>query len=51
MNHRSIAAPLLDPHGGLIGGLNASVPMRKEGSVDAVARVLLETARATRNLI
>jgi IclR family pca regulon transcriptional regulator len=54
LNYRGVAVPLIDRRGELLGALNVSMPMGHESSEDAVARVLpvlLETARAMRNLI
>jgi IclR family pca regulon transcriptional regulator len=51
---RGIAVPLMDHRGDLVGALNVTMPMGHESSDDAVRRVLpvlLETARAMRNLI
>jgi IclR family pca regulon transcriptional regulator len=51
---RGIAVPLQDHRGDLVGALNVTMPMGQESSDDAVRRVLpvlLETARAMRNLI
>ena len=51
---RGIAVPLQDHRGDLVGALNVTMPMGQESSDDAVKRVLpvlLETARAMRNLI
>ena len=46
--------PLSDRRGDLVGALNVTMPMGHESSADAVTQVLpvlLETARAMRNLI
>lgn len=54
LNHRGIAVPLRDRHGGMAGALSVTMPMGHEASEDAVARVLSvlsETAQAMRNLI
>ncbi len=52
--YRGIAVPLIDRRGELVGALNVTMPMGHETREDAVARVLpvlMETARAMRNLI
>lgn len=49
-----MAVPLIDRKGDLVGTLNVTMPMGHESTEDAVARVLpvlMETARALRNLI
>lgn len=54
LTYRGVAVPLIDRRGDLVGALNVTMPMGHESSEDAVARVLpvlLETARAMRNLI
>jgi IclR family transcriptional regulator, pca regulon regulatory protein len=54
LGFRGLAVPLQDRYGKLLGGLNVSMPMGQESSEDAVKRVLpvlLETARAMRNLL
>ena len=54
LDMRGIAVPLQDLRGDLVGALNVTMPMGQESSDDAVRRVLpvlLETARAMRNLI
>ena len=54
LNYRGIAVPLRDRHGDVIGALSVTMPMGRESSEDAVARVLSvlsETAQAMRNLI
>ncbi len=54
LDMRGIAVPLQDHRGDLVGALNVTMPMGQESSDDAVRRVLpvlLETARAMRNLI
>jgi IclR family pca regulon transcriptional regulator len=54
LTYRGVAVPLIDRRGELLGALNVSMPMGHESSEGAVARVLpvlLETARAMRNLI
>lgn len=54
LNSRGIAVPLRDRHGELVGALNITMPMGRESSDGAVARVLpvlRETAEAMRNLI
>ncbi len=52
--YRGVAVPLIDRRGELVGGLNVTMPMLHETTDEAAARVLpvlLETARAMRNLI
>jgi IclR family pca regulon transcriptional regulator len=52
--YRGVAVPLIDRRGDLVGGLNVTMPMGPETSEEAAARVLpvlLETARAMRDLI
>lgn len=54
LNYRGIAVPLRNRHGEVIGALSVTMPMGRESSEDAVARVLSvlsETAQAMRNLI
>jgi IclR family pca regulon transcriptional regulator len=54
IGYRGVAVPLMDHRGDLVGALNVTMPMGHESSEDAVSRVLpvlLETARAMRNLI
>lgn len=54
LTYRGVAVPLIDRRGDLVGALNVTMPMGHESSEDAAARVLpvlLETARAMRNLI
>ena len=54
LTYRGVAVPLIDRHGDLVGALNVTMPMGHESTEDAVSRVLpvlLETARALRNLI
>lgn len=54
LNYRGIAVPLRNRHGEVIGALSITMPMGRESSDDAVARVLpvlSETAQAMRNLI
>lgn len=49
-----VAVPLIDRRGDLVGAPNVTMPMGHESTEDAVQRVLpvlLETARALRNLI
>lgn len=54
LNYRGIAVPLRNRHGEVLGALSVTMPMGRESSEDAVARVLSvlsETAQAMRNLI
>jgi IclR family pca regulon transcriptional regulator len=54
LTYRGVAVPLIDRRGDLVGALNVTMPMGHESTDDAVQRVLpvlLETARALRNLI
>jgi IclR family pca regulon transcriptional regulator len=54
LNYRGIAVPLIDRRSAVVGALNVTMPMGNESTEDATARVLpvlLETARAMRNLI
>lgn len=54
LTYRGVAVPLIDRRGDLVGALNVTMPMGHESTEDAVQRVLpvlLETARAMRNLI
>ncbi len=54
LTYRGVAVPLIDRKGDLVGALNVTMPMGHESTEDAVARVLpvlMETARALRNLI
>lgn len=54
LTYRGVAVPLIDHRGDLVGALNVTMPMGHEATEDAVARVLpvlMETARALRNLI
>lgn len=54
LTYRGVAVPLIDRRGDLVGALNVTMPMGHESTEDAVGRVLpvlLETARAMRNLI
>ena len=54
LNYRGIAVPLIDRRSEVVGALNVTMPMGNESTEDATARVLpvlLETARAMRNLI
>jgi IclR family pca regulon transcriptional regulator len=49
-----VAVPLIDRRGDMVGALNVTMPMGHESTEDAVGRVLpvlMETARAMRNLI
>jgi IclR family transcriptional regulator, pca regulon regulatory protein len=54
LNYRGIAVPLRDRHGDVVGALSVTMPMGRESSEEAVARVLSvlsETSQAMRNLI
>jgi IclR family pca regulon transcriptional regulator len=54
LTYRGVAVPLIDRRGDLVAALNVTMPMGHESTDDAVQRVLpvlLETARALRNLI
>lgn len=54
LTYRGVAVPLIDHRGDLVGALNVTMPMGHESTEAAVQRVLpvlLETARALRNLI
>lgn len=54
LTYRGVAVPLIDRKGDLVGALNVTMPMGHESTEDAVQRVLpvlMETARAMRNLI
>jgi len=54
LNYRGIAVPLRDRHGVVVGALSVTMPMGRESSEDAAARVLsvmTETAQGMRNLI
>jgi IclR family pca regulon transcriptional regulator len=54
LGYRGVAVPLVDYHGDLVGALNVTMPMGHESTDAAVQRVLpvlMETARAMRNLI
>jgi len=54
LTYRGVAVPLIDRKGDLVGALNVTMPMGHESTEDAVQRVLpvlMETARALRNLI
>jgi IclR family pca regulon transcriptional regulator len=54
LTYRGVAVPLIDRTGDLVGALNVTMPMGHESTDDATGRVLpvlLETARAMRNLI
>jgi IclR family transcriptional regulator, pca regulon regulatory protein len=54
LNYRGIAVPLIDRRSAVVGALNVTMPMGNESTEDATVRVLpvlLETARAMRNLI
>jgi IclR family pca regulon transcriptional regulator len=54
LTYRGVAVPLIDRRGDLVGALNVTMPMGHESTDAAVQRVLpvlLETARALRNLI
>jgi IclR family pca regulon transcriptional regulator len=54
LTYRGVAVPLIDRRGDLAGALNVTMPIGHESTEDAVQRVLpvlIETARALRNLI
>lgn len=54
LNSRGVAVPLRDRQGTLVGALNITMPVGREGAAEAVQRVLpvlRETAEAMRNLL